>query len=80
LALAFRDNQPEAARIWSGARALRQPAGMVIWPGDQAWFDRLKAGLIAALGEDGFAAAWQTGSALTLEQAVKEALAEVQSL
>ena len=82
LALAFLlDNQPErAARIWSGARALRQPAGMVIWPGDQAWFDRLRAGLIAALGEDGFAAAWQSGSALTLEQAVKEALAEVQSL
>ena len=70
------DNQPEqAARIWSAARAVRQPAGMVIWPGDQAWFDHLQAGLIAALGRDGFAAAWEAGGSLTLEQAVQEALA-----
>ena len=55
--------------------ALNDLLGEPFRPGAQAAFDRILAEVRAALGEASFAAAWTAGRALTVKEAVAEALA-----
>jgi non-specific serine/threonine protein kinase len=70
-----------ATRLWGAAAALRQSAGLSLW--GQPWirsreglttFDAVDAAR-AAVGEAAFMQAWSAGGALSLEEAVAEALA-----
>ena len=69
------DEQPErAARLWGAAEKLRQSIGCRPAPATRATYERAMALARAQLGEEAFAAAWAAGQALTLEQAIAEAL------
>jgi hypothetical protein len=50
--------------------------GYLMDPPEQAEFDRDHATARAQLGEDAFTAAWAAGRAMSLEQAIAEALGE----
>ena len=65
-----------AARLLGAAAAARQARGIPRLPVEQAGYEALVRRVEAALGGPAFAAAWAAGAALTLEQAVAEALAE----
>ncbi|HLJ66619.1 MAG TPA: BTAD domain-containing putative transcriptional regulator [Chloroflexota bacterium] len=64
-----------AARSFGAAEALRETAGLAIWPGRQLLYDPALATVRAALGAETLAAAWAEGRAMTREQAVAYALA-----
>jgi non-specific serine/threonine protein kinase len=64
----------KAARLFGAAAGLRRAIGSVIDPADREEYDRRLATLREALGEAQFAAAWEAGRALNLEQAVAYAL------
>jgi len=69
------DEEPErAARLWGAAERLRQAIGCRPPPAARATYERAMAAARAQLGEDAFAAAWKAGAALTLEQAIAEAM------
>ena len=68
-----------AVKIFGHAEALRTPIGSVIDPADQADYNRIIAGLRTALGEEAFAAAWEMGAAMHLEEVIEFALAEPES-
>jgi predicted ATPase/DNA-binding SARP family transcriptional activator len=65
-----------AARLLGAAAAARQARGIPRPPVEQAGYEALVRRVEAALDGPAFAAAWATGAALTLEQAVAEALME----
>jgi DNA-binding CsgD family transcriptional regulator len=68
--------QPErATRLLAASEALPQSTGMSLEPFQRAEVERMSAALRAGLGDDAFVAAWTAGRALSLEQAVAEALA-----
>jgi tetratricopeptide (TPR) repeat protein len=70
------DEEPErAARLWGAAERLREALGCRPAPAARATYERALAAARAELGEEAFAAAWAAGGALTLEQAIDEALA-----
>jgi predicted ATPase/Tfp pilus assembly protein PilF/DNA-binding XRE family transcriptional regulator len=74
---------PEArerlARLLGAADGLRTTIGAPVPPGlDQRGHERTVATLRSALGEGAFAAAWAAGQALSLEQAITEALRDEQ--
>lgn len=70
------DEEPEhAARLWGAAERLRAAVGCRTAPAARAIYERAMALGRAQLGEDDFTAAWAAGAALSLEQAVGEALA-----
>lgn len=72
------DEEPErAARLWGAAEKQRQTIGCRPAPGARATYERAMAAARTQLGEQSFAAAWERGRALTLEQAIAEALAPV---
>jgi len=64
-----------AARLFGTAEALRESAGIVLPPVHRGAYDRDVVQLRAKMDEASFAAAWAEGRALTLEQAITEALA-----
>jgi hypothetical protein len=64
-----------AARLWGAAAALREAIGAPLSPAQRESHERAVAPVRAACGEAEFAAAWIAGEALTLEQAVAEAIA-----
>jgi tetratricopeptide (TPR) repeat protein len=67
--------QPERVALLLGAEeALREALGYQIWPTERTDYERTIAAAHTALGEEAFAAAWAAGHALTLEQAIAEAL------
>jgi tetratricopeptide (TPR) repeat protein len=71
------DRRPRfAARLWGAAEACQEANAWVKLPIDQAEQDRYVAMARAACGARAFAAAWQAGRALTIEQAVAEAMAD----
>jgi predicted ATPase len=73
--LAAAERQPErVAHLFGAAEALRQAIGALRPPLDRAAYDQLTAAVRAALGEDAFAAAWAAGQAMSLEEALNEAL------
>jgi len=74
-AAALRSRPEKAARLWGAAERLRQSLGCRPAPASRATYERAMAAACAALGEEAFAVAWAAGRAMTLEQAVVEALA-----
>jgi non-specific serine/threonine protein kinase len=68
--------QTAARAFGTAAAAMRAPVKSVIDPADQPEYERNLAALHAALGEEGFAAAWAEGSAMAVDQAIEYALAE----
>ena len=67
-----------AAQLLGAAEAIRESIGRSLTPVERAVFDRYAATIRAQLDDATFAAAWAAGQALTLEQAVDEALADTQ--
>jgi predicted ATPase/transcriptional regulator with XRE-family HTH domain len=63
-----------AGQLFGASEALLDGIGATLEPADQADYDRSVAMTRAQLGEEAFAAAWATGSALPLEQAIAYAL------
>jgi non-specific serine/threonine protein kinase len=64
-----------AARLYGTGEALRQASGMVLLGERQTRRERRLAALRAVLGEPRFAASWTAGRALSLEDAIADALA-----
>lgn len=64
----------KAVRLFGAAAALRASIGSVIDPVDQASYERNRGSLRAKLGPERFKAAWDEGSAMTIEQAIAYAL------
>jgi len=62
------------ARLFGAADVLFDASSLVVDPLNRADHDRNLAAARAQLGDDAFAAAWEAGRALTLEQALAEAL------
>jgi tetratricopeptide (TPR) repeat protein len=62
-----------AARLWGAAERLREASGLIMDAFERDTHERALASA-RALGEERFAAAWAAGRALTLEQAIAEAL------
>ena len=66
-----------AARLFGAAELLRETLGHHFAPPVQADHDKYVASARAGLEERAFAAAWAGGRAMTLEQAIEYALADV---
>jgi predicted ATPase/DNA-binding SARP family transcriptional activator len=64
-----------AVLLWGAAWAWRDQNGVPLPPAEQAECDRQLAQARSTLGKDAFAAAWEEGRAMTLEQAIEYALA-----
>jgi predicted ATPase len=62
-----------AARLLGATAAQFEAIGAAMWSADQIDYQRNVAAMRAVLGEAAFAAAWDAGRALTLEQAIAEA-------
>jgi predicted ATPase len=74
------DEEPErAARLWGAAERLRQAIGCRPPPAARATYERALAVARAQLGEAAFTMAWEGGRALTVEQAIAEALDDAAS-
>jgi non-specific serine/threonine protein kinase len=63
-----------AARLGGAAKAVRGALHMPLVDADRGEHERVVATMRAALGEEGFAAAWAEGHTLSLEEAVTLAL------
>jgi predicted ATPase/class 3 adenylate cyclase len=75
VALALRQAE-RSVRFFGAAAALRASIGSVIDPADQPAYERTISDLSDVLGQAIFAAAWDEGQAMTLEQAIASALSE----
>jgi len=74
--LASEIGQPvRAARLFGAAEALREIIGLSQQSDERATYDRTVAALRAQLDAAAFAAAWAAGRALSVEQAIADALA-----
>jgi hypothetical protein len=65
-----------AARLFGAAAAARRETGEPRLPFDRPPYERDLAATRAALSADAFAGAWAEGQAMSLEQAVADALAD----
>jgi DNA-binding CsgD family transcriptional regulator len=65
-----------AARLFGAAEAARRVGGGVLEPTDRAAYTRHLAAAQAGLAAARFAAAWEAGRAMALEEAIAEALAD----
>jgi tetratricopeptide (TPR) repeat protein len=63
------DRAERAARLFGAAEALRAAIATPLAPGERADYDRYVAATHAALGQEAFAAAWEAGRALSLDEA-----------
>jgi non-specific serine/threonine protein kinase len=74
-ALAAAEGQPlRAARLLGAAHCLREVIGTPVEQIDRAAYDRMVAEVHTALGEEAFEATWATGRAMSLEEAIVDAL------
>jgi non-specific serine/threonine protein kinase len=74
-ALAVQADQPErAARLYGAAEALREKVGIQMTLPEQAEYDQLVGALRSRMGEAA-AAAWAAGHAMSMDEAVRFALA-----
>jgi predicted ATPase len=71
---ALNEEPARAARLCGTAERLRQAIGCRSAPAARATYERALATARAQLGDEAFAAAWAAGEAMTLEQAIAEAL------
>jgi predicted ATPase/class 3 adenylate cyclase len=67
-----------AARLFGAAETLYNPLRFEMSAAERAKYDQAEAAARASLGEEAFAAAWAEGQKMTLEQAVANALEELQ--
>jgi tetratricopeptide (TPR) repeat protein len=63
-----------AARLLAAAEAQLRAAGASWWPADQVEYERTLALIRTALDPETFAAAWTQGQAMSLTEAITEAL------
>jgi hypothetical protein len=70
------DRPARVARLCAVAASLREAIGSPLWPVEQARYDRTVAVARAQVDETAFAAAWEEGRALPLEQIIGEVLDE----
>jgi non-specific serine/threonine protein kinase len=77
---AMRGKPVRAARLWGAAEALREQLGMSLSPFDldQSGYEQDLAAVISALSDASYEAAWAEGRAMSHEQAIEYALAEVE--
>jgi predicted ATPase/class 3 adenylate cyclase len=74
LGQAYRGTRPErAARLFGASDAMREAVGSVLYAADPSLLDRSVFEVREQLGEEAFAAAWEEGRAMSLEQATAEA-------
>jgi tetratricopeptide (TPR) repeat protein len=74
-ALLAAPGDPESAgRLWGAAESLRESLGLPLPPNERPEYDRHRAIVREALGEEAFATAWAAGRAMTLEEAIRYAL------
>jgi predicted ATPase/class 3 adenylate cyclase/DNA-binding CsgD family transcriptional regulator len=74
--VAVTQERPErAARLFGAADVLRETIHTVVPPAQRAEYDRHMSTLRAHLDETALGAAWAAGRAMTLEQAIEDALA-----
>jgi predicted ATPase len=66
----------QAAKLFGAAEAMREGTNVPIQTASRKDYDGNVAAVRSALGEDAFAAAWATGRAMTLDQAITYALEE----
>lgn len=64
-----------AGRLLGAVEALLTAIGAVLQPAERAMADVDAAAARQALGEEGFATAWEAGRAMLMEEAIAEALA-----
>ena len=64
------------AELLGAAEALLGASGAAWWPADRVEVERNRQLLQAALAQDEFATAWETGAAMTIDQAIEFALDE----
>jgi non-specific serine/threonine protein kinase len=70
---------PDATKIFGHAESVRAPMHSVIDPVDQPGYAQILSALQSALGMDAFAAAWEEGKSMRLEDVINLALAEPES-
>jgi DNA-binding CsgD family transcriptional regulator len=75
-ALAGLGRTAAAARVFGAAATLRTTLGVPMLPADPADYERTVAAVLADLGADAFAAAWNAGESLSATAAVAEATTE----
>jgi hypothetical protein len=63
-----------AAQLWGAAEGLREAIDAPRLPVDRLGYEQAVAAARAQLGEDAFAAAWQEGRTMKLEQVIDDAL------
>jgi predicted ATPase/DNA-binding CsgD family transcriptional regulator len=68
------DGAARAARLWGSAEALRETLGAPLTAADRRVHERHQAVARARLGPERWAAAWATGRALSLDEALAEAV------
>jgi hypothetical protein len=73
IAAATRDDE-RAARLFGVAEALRRWIGVAPVPKDRAYNEPRIAAVRGRLGEEAFAAAWASGRAMSLDDAIADAL------
>jgi predicted ATPase/transcriptional regulator with XRE-family HTH domain len=61
-----------AARLYGAAAALRERAGVLIWPADSPTYERSVAAVRTALGDEAFAVAWEAGGTTPLERVIAD--------
>jgi predicted ATPase len=75
--VAYRLQQPQrAARLWGAAEALRTSIGAPLPPSEQAYYEDTIKAARPKLDHMLWTAAWTAGQALSLDQAVAEAIAD----
>jgi predicted ATPase/DNA-binding SARP family transcriptional activator len=64
----------ESIQCLAAVHSSRLRSGAPVWPAEQPYHERLRWGLIAAVGEEAFQEYWQAGECLSLEDAIELAL------
>ncbi|MCW3099618.1 MAG: adenylate/guanylate cyclase protein [Chthonomonadaceae bacterium] len=76
--LSLKETQEERGiRLWGAAAMLRETIGSPLPPADREKQEHEAAAVREVLGEDAFALAWTEGRAMTMEQAIEYAMADV---
>jgi predicted ATPase len=64
----------EAIKCLAAVHSARLRSGAPVWPAEQPYHERLRWGLISAVGEGAFHEHWQAGECLSLEESIELAL------
>jgi hypothetical protein len=64
----------ESIKCLAAVHSSRLRSGAPVWPAEQPYHERLRWGLLSAVGEAAFQEHWQAGECLSLEEAIELAL------